>query len=288
MSYDPRLYSSAYIEVSNDTYLTGKRIATAGNNLFNVDGGANTTFTQQVLKQATQSTTALLVATSSSVQYGDSTGGAFAITLPAASSCVDKVFLFNKLDSSANAVTVTAASPGDTINAATTYALSNQYDFVMIQSNGVANWRIIGRSYGTGSFAPADATYLALSTNATLTVERVLTAGKNVFFTDAGAGSTLTVEVNTVSAGVTGSPTLTGTSNTVQLINAAGGAEVITLSTAATVKTFRIKKVDSSANTVTVTRAGSDTIDGATTYVLTSQYQSVDLVSSGGTAWNIM
>lgn len=41
--------------------------------------------------------------------------------------------------------------------------------------------------------APTSATYVTLSTNATLTGERVLTAGPGITFTDAGAGSTLTV-----------------------------------------------------------------------------------------------
>jgi hypothetical protein len=49
---------------------------------------------------------------------------------------------------------------------------------------------------GVGGGAPADATYLTLGTNATLSVERVLTAGTGIGFTDAGAGSTLTVAIS--------------------------------------------------------------------------------------------
>lgn len=44
--------------------------------------------------------------------------------------------------------------------------------------------------------APDDATYVTLSTNATLTSERVLTAGLGITITDAGAGSTITVASN--------------------------------------------------------------------------------------------
>ena len=47
-----------------------------------------------------------------------------------------------------------------------------------------------------GSSAPADATYLTLSTNATLTDERVFTDGLAIDSTDAGAGSTLTVALD--------------------------------------------------------------------------------------------
>lgn len=49
-------------------------------------------------------------------------------------------------------------------------------------------------------------------------------------------------------------------------------------------KVFRIKKVDSSANVVTIARAGSDTIDGATSFTLISQYESATVISDG-TNW---
>ena len=42
---------------------------------------------------------------------------------------------------------------------------------------------------------------------------------------------------------------------------------------------LRIKKIDSSANAVTIVRAGSDLIDGATSYTLSSQYAAVVLHS---------
>lgn len=45
-----------------------------------------------------------------------------------------------------------------------------------------------------GSGAPSDAQYVTLATNGTLTNERVLTAGTQIALTDAGAGSTVTVE----------------------------------------------------------------------------------------------
>jgi hypothetical protein len=45
----------------------------------------------------------------------------------------------------------------------------------------------------TGSGAPTDPTYVTLSTNASLSNERVLTAGSGIAITDAGAGSTVTV-----------------------------------------------------------------------------------------------
>lgn len=52
---------------------------------------------------------------------------------------------------------------------------------------------------GGGSGAPTGAQYLTLATDATLTNERVLTAGDIITLTDAGAGSTLTVKVTPTS-----------------------------------------------------------------------------------------
>jgi len=48
------------------------------------------------------------------------------------------------------------------------------------------------RTYMAAESAPIDAAYVTLSTNATLTGERVLTAGTGITLTDAGAGSTIT------------------------------------------------------------------------------------------------
>ena len=46
---------------------------------------------------------------------------------------------------------------------------------------------------GGGGGAPTNASYVTLATDATLTNERVLTAGSNITITDGGAGSTVTI-----------------------------------------------------------------------------------------------
>jgi hypothetical protein len=53
---------------------------------------------------------------------------------------------------------------------------------------------------GGGSGAPTDATYVTLSTNPTLTNERVLTAGSGITVTDGGAGGNVTI-ASTVTSG---------------------------------------------------------------------------------------
>ena len=73
---------------------------------------------------------------------------------------------------------------------------------------------------GGGSGAPTTAQYVALATDATLTNERVLTAGTNITVTDAGAGSTVTVDIGT---------NVLTTSNTKTLTNKTIDAETNTM-----------------------------------------------------------
>lgn len=76
---------------------------------------------------------------------------------------------------------------------------------------------------------------------------------------------------------------------TVVLCNATGGNVTQTLPSIGSSinKKFDFKKIDSSANTCTFKGAGSDTIDGQNTFVLTGQYDSVTAVN-GGSEWNIL
>jgi hypothetical protein len=70
--------------------------------------------------------------------------------------------------------------------------------------------------------------------------------------------------------------------------NATSGAITITLPTAVgTTAIYNIKKIDSSANTVTIAPSSSQTIDGAATVVLSYQYQSF-MVQSTGANWIII
>jgi hypothetical protein len=68
--------------------------------------------------------------------------------------------------------------------------------------------------------------------------------------------------------------------------NATSGAIVLNLPAATgTGRVIRVKKTDSSANGCTLTRAGSDTIDGAATVALTAQYASSTIEDSGSGTW---
>ena len=69
---------------------------------------------------------------------------------------------------------------------------------------------------------------------------------------------------------------------------ATAGAFTVTLPAASGVtgKPFQVKKIDSSANAVTVDGDGAETIDGAASEDLLSQYDCLE-VTSDGTNWVI-
>lgn len=65
------------------------------------------------------------------------------------------------------------------------------------------------------------------------------------------------------------------------LVDATAGDVVITLASAATINDVTIKRIDGSANAVTIVCNGAQTIDGGTTAVLINQYESISLFSDG-------
>lgn len=73
------------------------------------------------------------------------------------------------------------------------------------------------------------------------------------------------------------------------LYDCSGGASTVDLPTAASFPgtALIIKKVDSSINELTINSNGADTIDGESSKVLYSQYQTLILTSDGGTEWSV-
>ncbi|MFA5004290.1 MAG: hypothetical protein WC498_03390 [Candidatus Saccharimonadales bacterium] len=79
------------------------------------------------------------------------------------------------------------------------------------------------------------------------------------------------------------------TNDTAIFANATTGNVTITLPTASGVAGYRfyIKRIDNSANTCSVARSGTDTIDGQTSLSLDLQYTALSVVSDGS-AWYIL
>ena len=101
-------------------------------------------------------------------------------------------------------------------------------------------------------------------------------------------GTTSTVEGRRVIT-VTGLTTLLIDDETV-LVDASGGAVSIILPAAASVpfKKYNIKKIDATANAVTITPFGAETIDGAATATITVQYVTLSPESDNINAWWIV
>ena len=103
------------------------------------------------------------------------------------------------------------------------------------------------------------------------------------------AGSLTLTSTQTSAYTIGSNSTLTVGGETV-LVNATSGAITITLPDATLANAYvihNIKKIDSSANYVTIATTSSQTIDGGTTAVIKVQYASITLVSDG-TNWNII
>jgi len=92
---------------------------------------------------------------------------------------------------------------------------------------------------------------------------------------------------NLVSITNAGSPYTVASTVAYILCNATAGAVVINLPAATgTGREISIKKTDSSSNACTPTRSGSDTIDGATSYSITTQYASSKVVDAASASWH--
>jgi len=83
--------------------------------------------------------------------------------------------------------------------------------------------------------------------------------------------------------------TTLGPSHDVLLVDATSGALTITLPavSGSGERQYVIKKIDSSGNAVTVDGNASETIDGATTSVLSSQYDTVRVGCDGSAWWTL-
>jgi hypothetical protein len=70
-------------------------------------------------------------------------------------------------------------------------------------------------------------------------------------------------------------------------VDCTGGALTITLPSALSYPGRRIliKKIDATGNAVTISRSGTDTIEGSNTMSLAAQWNKQELISNGNTMW---
>lgn len=82
--------------------------------------------------------------------------------------------------------------------------------------------------------------------------------------------------------------TVVGTDGVIDCDATAGAVTLNLPAATGTHREIAFKKTDSSANACTVTRAGSDTIDGATTVALSNQYAVTRIYDAASTVWERM
>jgi hypothetical protein len=110
---------------------------------------------------------------------------------------------------------------------------------------------------------------------------RQITKFANSLYTVKSASSTYTVDVDSSQI---------KTNVSYVRADASGGAFTVTLPVAADNlgRKILIKKIDSSANAVTISGTGSDTIEGSATKSLSSQWSSLYLIAGTSGSWEII
>ena len=84
-------------------------------------------------------TTAFTADATSVSWYCDATGGAYNATLPPAATCPGRKYRFLRINGASNAVTV-KGNGAELINSANTYALSAQWKWLEVESDGTQWW----------------------------------------------------------------------------------------------------------------------------------------------------
>jgi hypothetical protein len=173
-----------------------------------------------------------------------------------------------------------AASVAMTINASGSVGIGTTDAGHPLSVNGIIQSLTGGFKFPDGSTQTTAASASTWTTSAS----DIYRSGGNIGVGTTSPNSTVQIagSLSTNVATKSANYTLTSTDHVV-LANATSGALTLTLPTAVgiTGRQYTVKKVDTTANGVTVATTSSQTIDGATTYNLTSRNQTASLVSDG-------
>jgi hypothetical protein len=121
-----------------------------------------------------------------------STGsGSITIILPANPTLGQVLFIKDSAGRATTSNILIKGHDSQSIDGNSSVIISGDYGFLQLLWNS-AQWSTVSSSE-ISSGAPNSAQYVVLSADATLTNERVLTAGSGISIVDAGAGSTITI-----------------------------------------------------------------------------------------------
>lgn len=159
---------------------------------------------------------------------------------------------------------------------------------------GLTTSQKLGFFGATPIIQPANTTDLR---TALINLGFVATGGANPLNLNGGAftGASLTVTANVAAAAVQTAVRTVTTTATITVNDSLVLGDATTLSFVATLPSaataglrITVKKIDASGNTVTVSAAGGQTIEGSSTLTLTAQFDYLTLASSGGSVWYIV
>lgn len=148
------------------------------------------------------------------------------------------------------------------------------------------NYTASSNSFSCGTSASGGATaFSAITSGTNTTATMTVGAGGSIVPTSTGV---IAATVNrptplTVNAG--NAPYTALITDFVLLCDTTAAGRTINLPAATNKILYRVKNLG--ANSCTIARAGSDTIDGGTSAVLTTQYEAIDVAADGTSAWSI-
>jgi glycosidase len=177
--------------------------------------------------------------------------------------------------------------PAGTANQVLAKNSNSDYDMVWVTpaaGGSVPNGGTTGQALAKTSNADGAASWQTLPTSPPggttgQVLSKVSNANNDVTWTTPTNG---TASFEAISANTTVS-----TSGRRLAVDATAGNITITLAGAATINDIIVKKIDASANTVTIDANASETIDGGLTAVLTDQFEAIAILSNG-TNWLII
>jgi len=224
----------------------------------------------------------------------DSSAGSCTINLPPISNAtVNAVYIIRKIDSSVNTVTIHGNLDNDLINGLPTYVLSSRNQTVTLIAINAAGWIWIVQNNFAPNSTPNVDVLSAQTISGVKTFSNGILLGVPLPISQGGLGAN-----NLTSArdnlGIFGSNYLSKSANYTIVaadsgstidVNSSAGLITISLPSASVGNVFYvIRKTDSSANNITINANGTDLINGSGVYGLSSQNQTVTLISKN-TSW---
>lgn len=198
--------------------------------------------------------------------------------------------------------TVTGSNNSLTFDDIFAYRVNSDYNVISTANGSKAHTESIsgaGNLYQIG-YTPTVAIYgkgagIYIDTNNNLggaasvpTTAPLYSAGNSFYAQGIQSGAGNFYRVTSVTTDITAN-----SSQHIFIIDASGGNIAITLPAASAVFGsnmgihYKFKRVDGSGNSVTIQRAGSDTIDGGTSTTLTTQYQVKELIAQSTSTWGL-